>query len=314
MNVFLTGGTGYIGSTLISRLADEDKIQNIMVLARRREGVSQLNKAIGSSENLKVTYGDVRSHNYDLRNVGAVIHLANVHNPYWCEQNSVEAISINVQGTQRLLNAVREFEVPYFVFISTQSVYPKQYDVLFNEDDKTAPAGVYPITKYICEEMIKTLVDSSTKFAILRPSKVYGLGAFVEWDSLTAKFARFTCIGKGLTIYGDGNQGVDFVHVRDVSDFICGLLTASGGTWNEIYNVSGGRFVTINVFVEIYIEVAGEMGLKAPGKSYVNKGIDEEYIYRRLDISKARRKLGWAPRWSIEEGVRELIKAYLDYN
>ena len=54
------------------------------------------------------------------------------------------------------------------------------------------------------------------------------------------------------------------------------------------------------------------MGLKAPGKSYVNKGIDEEYIYRRLDISKARRKLGWAPRWSIEEGVRDLIKAYLD--
>jgi len=129
------------------------------------------------------------------------------------------------------------------------------------------------------------------------------------------KFARASCTGGNLTIYGDGNQRTHLIHVRDVCDCIYKLLSSSEEKWNETYNVAGDRDISINELAETYMKVALEMKLKAPTKIYVET---EHYLDRAglasiwLDISKVQKNLGWTPSISIEEGVKELIKANLD--
>ena len=315
MNIFVTGGTGYIGSTLISRLAGEKEISKIVALARSPEKARQLAARVQFREKLEFADGDIRHHNFDFGNIDVVIHLAAVYDPRWYDENSAEAIEMSVGGTQRLVEAVRRFKVPYFILVSTYLVYGEQTTMLVREDLTPTPRPdiVKSLVKYACEVIARGLADSSTKFVILRLAHVYGVGVLPRWDDVMIKFARLSCSGEDLTIYGDGNQKADYVHVRDVCDCIYRLLISSEGAWNETYNVGGGRAISINELVEVYLKATVEMGLKAPGKSYVEGG--KSYYETRgfrpplLDISKAREKLGWIPSTSIEDGVKELIQA-----
>ena len=137
------------------------------------------------------------------------------------------------------------------------------------------------------------------------------IGDFME------KFTRLSCAGENLPIYGDGSQKLDIVHVRDVSDCVYTLLISAENIWNETYNLGGGRPISTNELADVFIKATLEMGLKAPSKSYVEaKSWSKARGFRVpcLDMSKMQEKVGWSPSTSIEEGVKELIKAYLDQN
>ena len=317
MNVFVTGGTGYLGSALISRLIKKKEALKVIALVRNSERARKLAAKVESSEKLEFVDGNLLYHNYDLSNIDAVIHLACEHNPFMCEENSGEVMEVNVGGTQRLVEAVRKFRVPYFIFTSAFGVYGKQETMPLGEDLTPRPNTAKFLITYASEVITRSLADSPTKFAILRLVHMFGVGTLpsrIE-EELTNKFARSACIGGNLAIYGNGNQTVDLIHVRDVCDCIYKLFISSNSAWNETYNIGGGKAISINELVEIYVKTALEMGLKAPVKTYIET---KNYIDSKglasvlLDISKAREKLGWIPCISIEEGVRELIKAYLE--
>ncbi|MBW1939480.1 MAG: NAD(P)-dependent oxidoreductase [Deltaproteobacteria bacterium] len=314
MNVFVTGGTGYLGSALISLLIDKKEVLKVVALVKKPERARELAAKLERREKLEFVEGDLRHHKYDLSNVDAVIHLACEHNPFMCEENSGEVIEVNVGGTQRLVEAVRKFRVPYFIFASAYGVYGKQKTMPLSEDLTPRPNTAKFLITFANEVITRSLTDSPTRFAILRLVHMFGVGTLpsrIE-EEFTNKFARSACVGGDLTIYGNGNQTVDLIHVRDVCDCIYKLLISSDSAWNETYNIGGGRAVSMNELAEAYVKAALEMGLKAPVKTYIKT---KNYIDSKglasvlLDISKAQEKLGWIPSTSIEEGVRELIQA-----
>lgn len=317
MNIFVTGGTGYLGSALVSRLLKEDEVSKVVALVRNPERARELAARVESRERLKFVDGDLQHHDYSLSNIDAVVHLACEHDPFICEKNSGEVIDLNIGGTQRLIEAVRKFQVPYFIFISQFGVYGKQETMPLCEDLTPRPNATKFLIAYANEVITRSLANSPTRFAILRLVHMFGVGTLPSRikGELTKKFAIASCNGENLTIYGNGNQTVDLVHVRDVCDCIYRLLISSDAAWNETYNVGGGRAISINKLAEIYIKKVLSMGLKAPAKTYVetnhyieSKGLASVW----LDITKSREKLGWTPSISIEEGVRELIQACLD--
>ena len=314
MNIFLTGGTGYLGSTLISRLIGEKEVVKVICLVRNRERAHELEAKIEFPDKLEFVDGDLRNHDYDLYNIKAVIHLACEHDPLICERKSGEVIELNVGGANRLIEAVRKFRVPYFIFISAFGVYGKHESMPLTEDLICKPNATKFLITYANEVLTRSLAYSFTRFAILRLVHMFGVGTLpsrIEVE-LTNKFAKSACIAEDLTIYGNGNQTVDLVHVRDVCDCIYRLLNSSDSAWNETYNVGGGRAISINELADIYVKASLEIGLKAPIKTYVEA---EHYIESKglasvwLDISKVRDKVGWIPKTSIEEGVKELIIA-----
>ncbi|MBW1671383.1 MAG: NAD(P)-dependent oxidoreductase [Deltaproteobacteria bacterium] len=315
MNVFVTGGTGYIGSTFISRLTGEKEILKVVALARNTEKARDLATRVEFREKLEFADGDLRHCDYDFGNIDVIIHAATVHDMAWVDTNIAEAIDINVGGTLRIVQAARRFKVPYLVFFSSHSVYGKQDTMPVREDFTLRPEIPKAMTKYAGEVIVRSLANCSTKFVILRPEHVYGVGVLPHWHEFTVKYTELSCNGKNLPIYGDGNQKVDLVHVRDVCDCIYKLLMSPEDAWNETYNVGGGRVISINELADLYIQAAVDVGLKAPDRSYVEA---ESYCEARgfrlpwLDISKAREKLGWTPSTSIEEGVKELVQAAFD--
>jgi len=163
INIFVTGGTGYLGSTLISRLIDESEDFKIIALVRNHDRVSELKSKIKSHDKLEFIYGDLLYHNYDLSKVDVVIHLASEHNPYKCEENSGEIININIGGTLRLIDAVKKFRVPYFIFTSAFGVYGKQEIMPLTEDLVPKPNCAKFLITYCNEVITRSLENYSTK-------------------------------------------------------------------------------------------------------------------------------------------------------
>jgi len=313
MNVLITGATGYLGANLTIKLCQVEKITKIQVLARSREKGRALSSRIADPERVEFRWGDLMEWQGDLNDVDAVIHLAAVRGPQYCEAHSAEAIEMNIEGTRRLVEMARQAGIPRFIFVSSQIVYGKQDTVPFHEALTPYPQGVYAVTKYAGEVITRSLENSQTKFAILRPSRVYGFGLFMRWEELLGKFAMLTAKGERLSIYGDGEQLVDLVHVKDVGEFILTLLmTEREEVWNQVYNVGGGQPISINELANIYIEAARELGLNPPPKDFVAPEIQEEVRAHWLDTTKARNHLGWATTTTIKEDVEELIQARLD--
>jgi nucleoside-diphosphate-sugar epimerase len=316
MNVFVTGGTGYMPSALVSRLTDEEEVSRVVVLARDSRKAHDLATRVKSPERLEFAHGDLRLHNFDFGNIDAVFHAAAVHDLAWVDENCAEAIEINVGGTHRVVEAARRYRVPYFIFVSSHSVYDTENDTLAREENPR-PRMPKALTKYAGELIVRSLADSSTRFIVLRPSHIYGVSVMPHWNDFTEKFTTLSCTGKNLTIYGDGGQEVDIVHVKDVVDCVFRLLISTEDIWNETYNLGGGRPISINELADVFIKATSELGLRAPTKSYVKaKSWSESKGYRLpcLDMSKVRDKVSWSPSTSIEEGVRELIGAYVDQN
>jgi nucleoside-diphosphate-sugar epimerase len=313
MRIFVTGGTGYMPSALVSRLTGEKEISKVVVLARDPGKASDLAARVEFPDKLEFAYGDLRLYDFDFDTFDVVFHAAAVHDMVWVEQNSAEAVDINVGGTHRIVEAARKFRVPYFVFVSSHSVYDDEDYMLAKETDPR-PRMPKALTKYAGEVIVRSLADSSTRFIVLRPSHIYGVSVMPHWDDFTEKFTRLSCAGESLTVYGNGSQKVDIVHVRDVSDCVYRLLTSADDIWNDIYNLGGNRPTSVDELVDIFIEATLEMGLKAPSKSYVNKeSWSEARSYRLpcLDTSKMQQKVGWSPSRSINEGVREMIRNHV---
>ncbi|MBN2410753.1 NAD(P)-dependent oxidoreductase [candidate division KSB1 bacterium] len=315
MNVFITGGTGYLGSALISRLIKEKNVK-VFALVRDREKVRELGAKINFPQKLVYIYGDLRDHVYDFGNIDAVVHLASEHNPFDCEDKSGFVIDNNVGGTFRIVQAAHKFNVPYFIFASAFGIYGPQSTMPLKEDLIPKPVTPKFLITYVNEVITKNLAGSNTKYANLRLVHMFGVGTLPSRIKVefTNKFARSVCQGEKLTLYGDGNQSVDLVHVRDVCDCVYKLLTAPDSAWNESYNVGGGRAVSMNELAAIYKESATELGLKEPEISYIDtqnyidsKGLSSVW----LDITKVKTKVGWYPSISVKEGVKELINAYL---
>jgi len=316
MKIFITGGTGYLGSAMISRLTGEKHVDKVYALVRDRDKVRKLDAKIKFPQKLEYIYGDLRDHVYDLESIDAIIHLASEHNPFDCEEKSGFVIDNNVGGTFRIVQAAQKFNVPYFIFASAFGIYGPQTTMPLTEDLTPRPVTPKFLITYANEVITRNLAGSSTKYVNLRLVHMIGVGTLPSRIKVefTNKFARSVCQDEKLTIFGDGNQSVDLVHVRDVCDSVYKLLTAPDSAWNESYNIGGGRAVSMNELAGIYKEAAIELGLKEPEISYIDtqnyidsKGLSSVW----LDISKVKTKVGWQPATSVKGGIKELIKAYI---
>jgi nucleoside-diphosphate-sugar epimerase len=283
-------------------------------LARDPKRVSELFLKLNSNEKLEFVIGELLTYNYNLENIDVIIHLACEHNPYKCEEDSGQVIDLNVGGTLRLIEAVKKFNVPKLIFMSSFGIYGKQEKIPISEIVTPQPNGAKFLISYTCETIIKNFLGSFTKFVIFRAVHMFGIGVMPSRikNELTYLFAKKASVGGFLPIYGTGNQTLDLIHVNDVCTCFFNLLISPDSCWNEIYNIGSGKATSINHIADIYIKTSEEMNLKRPMKTYLNK---ENYIDKIglasywLDISKVRSKLNWNPSMSLEEGIKELIKA-----
>ncbi len=300
--VLITGGAGFIGSNLASKLAENN---DVIILDNLSTGNMENIKELTIKDNVKFINGtiiDIELLHNCCSDVDYIFHLAALPSVPRSIKDPISSNEVNVTGTLNVLVTARDAGVKKVVFSSSSSVYGDTPTLPKREDMPLNPLSPYAITKmtgeYYCK-VFQELYDLQT--VSLRYFNVFGprQNPDSQYAAVIPKFITAILNDESPVIYGDGKQSRDFSfikHVIDANIFSC----ESDKT--GVFNVACGRRITINELVDLINEILG-------------KDIKAKYIYTRpgdikhslADISKAR-TFGYNPEGTFRDELTEVVR------
>ena len=296
--VLVTGGTGFIGSHLVSRILEEGG--EVSVLTRQEK----------SSDKVNFIRGDITDPSVSERitkNIEAIFHLAGYVDVSGAIRNPALDFETNAAGTFYLLDSARKNGVDRFIYISSARVYGEPQYAPQDETHPLKPKEFYGASKVVGEIYCTAFnINHQLPTVIIRPFSVYGPGSLPKAGSLSGVvsiFVRNALAGEELLITGDGNQTKDFIYISDVIDGMI-LAATNDKCVGDVFNIGYGEGVSINKLAQLVIEKT---------KSNVRvKRIPQvqENVSNCADISKARSILKYSPKIYIEEGIQRYTDWY----
>ena len=311
MNIFVTGGAGFIGSNFIHYMLD--KYPNYKIINY------DLLTYAGNLENLK----DVEDNpNYvfvkgDITNRELIDHIVKTHNidviVNFAAESHVDRsitqpdvfVKTNVLGTQVLLDVAKENKLEKFVQISTDEVYGTLGETgYFTEETPLASNSPYSSSKAGADLLVRAYHETyGMNVNITRCSNNYGPYQFPE--KLIPLMVTNAMEGKELPIYGDGKNVRDWLHVKDHSSAVD--LVIHKGKPGEVYNIGGHNERTNNEIVHLIVE---KLGAPKSLIKYVEDRLGHDRRYA-IDPTKIMTELGWKPEYTFDTGIEETIQWYI---
>jgi UDP-glucuronate 4-epimerase len=253
-HILVTGGAGFIGSHLCTRLCATgqlvtclDNFDDFYDPAVKQQNVQQLLADAAPPAHLIFRQGDIRDYQalrriFQEDSIDLVIHLAARAGVRPSIEQPVLYSGINIQGTLNLLECCREFHVRQFLFGSSSSVYGERRRGPFSEDDDVStPVSPYAATKRTGELLCYTYSHLyNVRIACLRFFTVYGPKQ--RPDLAIHKFARLMAQGKPLPVYGDGTSERDYTYIDDIVD---GIMRA--WEWLQRGDTAAGLYDIFNL-------------------------------------------------------------------
>jgi len=287
MKILVTGGCGYIGTELISRLLKE----NHKVISVDLQYYGNKLKKHKNLINLKLNFNDIKKK--DLDKVDTVIHLASISNDPAALLDSKITWETNVLYTQNLLEVCREAKIKKFLFASSGSVYGISKKNKVDENTKLIPLSDYNKTKMIGEKLISRY-QKYFKTIMLRPGTVCGFSSSLRLD-LTVNAMTHSAITKGKIFVNGGNQIRPHLHIDDmINAYIFFLKSNKTG----IFNVGFENLKVIEI-AKIIRSIYKKCTIK------INKNIDKRsyklYSKKIIDI-------GFVPTKKTYDAIKEIIE------
>ena len=308
MRALVTGGAGFIGSTLVDRLLAEghsvDVVDNLSTgsLANLADA-----RAVGE-RNLTVHNLDVRSAEVvDLmvrHRPEVVFHLAAQADVRVSVAEPIFDADVNVLGTLRVLEGARASGADRVVFAASGGTLYGEPDVSelpVKESLPHRPLSPYGVSKKSAVDYLVAYRElHSLEFSALALANVYGPRQDPHGEAgVVAIFAERLLRGQSVTIFGDGEQTRDFVYVDDVVDAFVRGATKGGGL---VCNIGTGRETSVN---ELYREMALQAGVEAVAQyAPLRQG---ELLRSSLDPSRAGIHLGWKPWTGLGAGTAAVL-------
>jgi UDP-glucose 4-epimerase len=308
MRVLVTGGAGFIGSHVVSRLLVEGR--EVRVLD---------NLSTGRSSNLALVAGEVELTEGDIRDLGAVknairscdavVHLAAVPSVPRSIADPVTTHEANATGTLNVLLAARDAGAFRVVFASSSSIYGAAAELPKRESLQPLPISPYAVSKLAAESYCRSFFDVyELETVALRYFNVFGprQDPQSEYAAVIPKFIWAFRNGEPPVIFGDGEQSRDFTYVDNVVDANIAAL-ATDGIGGRVYNIACGERITLNELArglreEIGATVDVVHGPARPG----------DVRHSHADISLARRELGYDPLVELSEGLRRTVEHFVE--
>ena len=308
MTILVTGGAGFIGSNFIKHIIKKYPDYKIINLDKLTYAGNLDNlREIEGNANYKFVKGDIS----DERMV-----------PKLCRNNKIEAIinyaaeshvdrsileaddfiKTDVMGTHNILKAVREFNIPKFIQISTDEVYGSIKKGKFSEDSSFKPNSPYSASKaggdLLCRAYVKTY---NLPVIVTHSCNIFGPNQYPE--KLWPLFITNLLEGKKVPLYGDGKNIREWLYVADHCTAIDFLLHK--GEIGEVYNIGSGlEKNNLEITKRILKELDFGEEMIEPVKD--RPGHDLRYA---VDWSKIK-KLGWKPEFDFERGLKETVRWY----
>jgi len=313
--VLITGGLGFIGSTLAHRLL-KLKAQITLVDSLIPEYGGNLFNIHGIENKVKVNIADVRDSygmNYLVQNQDYIFNMAGTLSHTDSMEDPFTDLQINCASQLSILQSCRKYNPKVkIIFAGTRGEYGRAVYLPVDEKHPLNPVDINGINN-IAAEMYHILYNNAfgIKATSLRLTNTYGprhqmkhhRQGIINW------FVRLVIEDKEISIFGEGKQIRDTNYIDDVVEAL--LLTAANDkSYGQIYNL-GGTPASLKEIVEMLIKICGKGRYKFvpfPKSSRIVEVGD--YI---ADYSKITRELGWKPGISLEEGLRRTIEYYEKY-
>ncbi len=303
--VVVTGGAGFIGSSLVRALLERG--DDVRVL----DNFSTGNRRNLAGLDVEVVEGELRSyervHNA-IRGTEIVFHLGALGSVPRSVQDPLTSSAVNVEGTLNVLLAARDEGVRRVVFASSSSIYGNSEQLPLRESMAPDPISPYGVAKLAAERYCVSFsrVYHSFETVVLRYFNVFGprQDPSSQYAAVVPLFVTAIAGGRPVTIFDDGEQSRDFTYVDNVVE--ANLLAAgANGVSGRILNVSAGAPSTVN-------ELADTIG------RLLGRPVERQYLPPRpgdlrdswADVGEARRLLGYEPSVSLEDGLRRTIEAF----
>lgn len=298
MRIAVTGGCGFIGVHLVRRLLERSH-QVLVIDDHRIGGPDRLEEHPG----LKIAQSDV-THGPELYGVlkefapDAVFHLAALHFVPYCERHPLETFQVNVQGTQALLEAMSKLQIQRLYYASSAAVYPDNQGPC-SEESGAAPMDIYGFSKWMAELLVSAQPDLPA--TIYRLFNVYGPEE--TQAHLIPHILAQLKHGRQISI-GNLKPRRDFVYIADtIEAFMLGLDSPMAGT--RIFNVGTGSAHSAREILDVLeIFLGGEFDIRS--RRELVRSVDRPVLI--ADSSKISKQFGWRPKYSLREGLGELLK------
>lgn len=293
----VTGGAGFIGSHMVDVLAARGfAVRVIDNLVGGREANIAHHAAMSGFEFLEADIRDIPADHPLFRDAEYVFHFAGIGDIVPSIENPVEYMSVNVQGTVKVLEASRAANVRKFIYAASSSCYGLA-QVPTREDHPIDPRYPYALSKYQ-GEMAAAHWHLVYKLPVnvIRIFNAYGTRSRTSgaYGAVFGVFLKQKLAGKPFTVVGDGAQTRDFLYVTDVAEAF--LAAAEIDKVGEIWNLGAGNPQSVNRLVEL---------LQGPVINISKRPGEPDCTW--ADITKIQRDLGWAPKVSFEEGVAMIV-------
>ena len=308
MKILVTGGAGFIGSNFI-RLALEKTLNSSIVNYDKLTYAGNLVnlESVAANPNYRFIKGDIcdaASLEAAMQGCDAVVHFAAESHVDRSIYAPAPVIQTNVTGTFILLEVARKLSISRFVHVSTDEVYGDIPPGVFaDEDSPLQPNSPYSASKAASDLLVRSYVRTYDFPALItRSSNNYGPYQFPE------KFLPLMITNalddKPLPIYGDGKQQRDWLHVEDNCRGIFTVLEK--GKIGETYNIGG---LDVEENLTMVRRLLQWIGKPESLLSYVKDrpGHDRRYA---LNCKKIEAQLGWRPKISLDDGLRQTIAWY----
>lgn len=311
MNILVTGGAGFIGSSLTDRLLARgqgviclDSFDDFYDPEIKRRNI----RASAGYPGFILVEGDIRDRGLlqDLARrhaIDAVIHSAARAGVRPSIQDPLLYEDVNIKGTMNLLELARSIQPENFVFLSSSSVYGVNRKVPFSEADPVDhPISPYAATKKACELLCHTYHHLyGLNITCVRPFTVYGPRQRPEMA--IHKFTRLIDRGEAVPMYGDGTSQRDYTYIDDLVDGI--LLALDRPLGYAVINLGEEDTISLRDLIAL---IERHLDKKANIQGHPDQPGDVPITF--ADISRAREMLGYAPKVKIEEGIRRFIHWY----
>jgi len=301
--VAVTGGAGYIGSTLCRDLLLTGKYR-IRIIDSLIYGGAAIKNLINHPD-IELIKIDIRKSDELLgyiKDCRHIIHLAALVGDKLCDKNPVSAVEINYKSTTRLIDNALRCGVEKFIFASTSSNYGIM-DCSMTADEKSDlnPVSLYAETKVDAEKYLMKCTEKKFCPVLLRFASAFGISGRTRFD-LSVNSFTYEALRDNKIIVFASNTWRPYIHVSDMCRAIIAALEKEElSVKNEVFNVGSN---SMN-FQKIYIARAIQKILTDVKVDFIEKKDDRSY---KLDFSKIKKVMNYDNTRSLEAGIIELIK------
>ena len=310
--VLVTGGAGFISSNFIRHLLEATPYEVVTLDALTYAGNLENLADVLSHPRLSFVQGDVR-HAPLVRdlvgNVDVVVNAAaESHVEKSIADGASEFVTTNVEGTQILLDAIREQPVERFILISSSVVYGTVESAPMAEEHPLNPRSPYAATKAGADRLAYSYWTTyELPIVIVRPFNNYGPRQHPE--KVLPRFITQAFDDEPLTVHGDGHASRDWLYVGDHAEAIENVIAAPiDDLAGEVINIATGVDISVAEVADLVLDVLGK-----PGSLTVNVPERPGQVDRHVgSTEKAERLLGWQARTSFADGLERTVDWYRD--